>query len=79
MKRPLMTTLAVALLAVVLLPLYISAHDVPSDVRIQMFVRPERQTLRLLVRVPLAAINDIPWPELRPGVREPPGTRLRVA
>jgi HupE/UreJ protein len=68
MKHPLMTTLAVALLGVVLLPLYISAHDVPSDVRIQMFVKPEGQTLRLLVRVPLASINDIPWPELRPGV-----------
>jgi len=68
MKRPLMTTLAVALLAVVLLPLYISAHDVPSDVRIQMFVRPEGQTLRLLVRAPLASINDISWPELQPGV-----------
>jgi HupE / UreJ protein len=68
MKRSLMTTLAVGLLAVVLLPLYLSAHDVPSDVRIQMFVRPEGQTLRLLVRVPLASINDISWPELQPGM-----------
>jgi hypothetical protein len=68
MKRPLIATLALTLVAVGLLPLCISAHDVPSDVRIQMFVRPEGQTLRLLVRVPLAAINDIPWPELRPGV-----------
>jgi hypothetical protein len=68
MKRPLITTLAVALLAVVLLPQYISAHDVPSDVRIQIFVKPEGQTLRLLVRLPLASINDISWPELQPGV-----------
>ena len=68
MRRPLITTLAVALLAVVLLPLYLSAHDVPSDVRIQIFVKPEGQTLRLLVRLPLASINDISWPELQPGV-----------
>jgi len=68
MRRPHITMLAVALLAVVLLPLYISAHDVPSDVRIQIFVKPEGQTLRLLVRLPLASINDISWPELQPGV-----------
>ena len=68
MRRPLITTLAAALLAVVLLPLAIAAHDVPSDVRIQMFVKPEGQTLHLLVRVPLASINDISWPERQPGV-----------
>jgi hypothetical protein len=38
------------------------AHDVPSDVRIQLFLRPEGQVLRLLVRAPLASMNDIPWP-----------------
>jgi hypothetical protein len=51
-----------------MIPAYISAHDVPTDVRLQMFVKPEAQTLRLLVRVPLTSINDIPWPELQPGV-----------
>jgi hypothetical protein len=39
-----------------------AAHDVPSDVRIQVFLRPEGQVLRLLVRAPLASMNDIPWP-----------------
>ena len=48
--------------------MYMAAHDVPSDIRIQMFVKPEGQTLRLLVRVPLASINDISWPERQPGV-----------
>src|SRR6188472_866478 len=38
------------------------AHDVPNDVRIQMFLRPEGQTLRLIVRAPLASMNDVPWP-----------------
>jgi hypothetical protein len=39
-----------------------AAHDVPNDVRIQVFLKPERQRLRLLVRAPLASMNDISWP-----------------
>ena len=39
-----------------------AAHDVPSDVRIQILLRPEGQRLRLLVRAPMASMNDIPWP-----------------
>ena len=39
-----------------------AAHEVPNDVRIQIFLRPEGQVLRLLVRAPLASMNDIPWP-----------------
>src|SRR3977135_2629865 len=39
-----------------------AAHDVPNDVRIQVFLRPEGQVLRLLVRAPLASMNDISWP-----------------
>ena len=67
MTRLPIATLAAALLAALLLQPSISAHEVPSDVRIQMFVKPEGQTLRLLVRLPLASINDISWPELQPG------------
>jgi len=62
------TTFAAAVLAVVLVPISIGAHDIPSDVRIQMFVKPEGRTLHFLVRVPLASINDISWPERQPGV-----------
>jgi hypothetical protein len=39
-----------------------AAHDVPNDVRIQVFLKPEGQVLRLLVRAPLASMNDISWP-----------------
>ena len=39
-----------------------AAHDVPNDVRIQVFLKPEGQLLRLLVRAPLASMNDISWP-----------------
>ena len=34
----------------------------PNDVRIQVFLKPEGQRLRLLVRAPLASMNDISWP-----------------
>jgi len=39
-----------------------SAHEIPNDVTIQIFVKPEGQRLRLLVRVPLAAMRDMDYP-----------------
>jgi hypothetical protein len=44
-----------------------AAHDIPSDVTIQMFVKPAGQNLELLVRVPLAAMRDIDFPRRGPG------------
>ena len=41
---------------------FLSAHEIPNDVTIQTFVRPEGQRLRLLVRVPLAAMRDMDYP-----------------
>jgi hypothetical protein len=46
----------------------VSAHDIPSDVRVQIFLRPEGQRMRVMVRVPLASIIETVWPEQRPGV-----------
>lgn len=43
------------------------AHDIPTDVRILAFVRPEAQRLQLLVRVPLAAMNEVDMPLRGPG------------
>jgi hypothetical protein len=53
-----------ALLLVVglVLPAALSAHEIPNDVTIQSFVKAEGQQLRLLVRVPLAAMRDFNWP-----------------
>jgi hypothetical protein len=51
----------------VVLPFGLSAHEVPSAVRVQVFLKPEAQTARLLVRVPLASINDVDWPERASG------------
>ncbi len=36
----------------------VSAHDIPRDVTVQAFAKPEGHTFTLLVRVPLTAIMD---------------------
>ncbi len=48
----------------------IAAHDIPATVLVRMFVKPEGQRLRLLVRVPLEAMRDIQWPVRGPGYLE---------
>lgn len=52
---------------VFLLPLCARAHDIPNDVTVQMFVKPEGQRLHVLVRVPLKAMRDILFPQRGPG------------
>src|SRR5580765_1126301 len=39
-----------------------SAHDIPADVLVNMFVKPEGNRLRILVRVPLGAMRDMNLP-----------------
>jgi HupE / UreJ protein len=53
--------------AALLLPLCARAHDIPNDVTVDMFVKPEGQHLRMLVRVPLKAMRDISFPQRGPG------------
>jgi hypothetical protein len=43
------------------------AHDIPDEVRVQAFVKPEGETLKLLVRVPLKAMRDVDVPQRRGG------------
>ena len=43
------------------------AHDVPADVLVQIVVKPDDQTLRVLVRVPLFAMQDVLFPQVGPG------------
>jgi HupE/UreJ protein len=42
-----------------------SAHDIPNDVTVQAFFKPDGNRLRLLVRVPLAAMRDMDYPKPR--------------
>jgi len=38
------------------------AHDIPVDVTVQAFVKPEGQILRVLMRLPLKAVMDVEFP-----------------
>jgi hypothetical protein len=40
----------------------VAAHEIPGDVTIQAWLKPEGQRLRLLVRVPLVAMRDMNYP-----------------
>jgi hypothetical protein len=44
-----------------------SAHDIPNDVTVQAFLKPEDQRLHLLVRIPLRACRDVDFPTRGPG------------
>ena len=43
------------------------AHDIPADVLIRGFVKPEGQVFRVLLRVPLSVMRDINFPLYGPG------------
>src|SRR6266851_3750744 len=47
---------------IVVVPLRAAAHDIPTDVRVSAFVKPDGQRLRLLVRVPLKAMREVDFP-----------------
>src|SRR5712692_4405295 len=51
---------AAALILALALPAV--AHDIPTDVTVNAFVKPEGQRLNLLIRVPLKAMRDVDFP-----------------
>jgi hypothetical protein len=64
MPRTLAAFLAVLFLS---FPCCVAAHDIPNDVTVQVFAKPQGQRFHLLVRVPLKAMRDINFPERGPG------------
>src|ERR1700683_3464069 len=50
--------------ALMLWPCAVSAHDVPDDVRIKIFLKPEDGRMLILVRIPANALIDILFPTL---------------
>jgi len=60
--------LSCALLALWLFsPARVLAHDIPADVLMQLFLKPEGQRLHLLVRAPMSAMRDVDFPLRGPG------------
>lgn len=56
-----------AIFTLVLLPGGIAAHDIPTDLTARIFVKPEGQRLRVLMRIPLGAVRDVQFPEQEHG------------
>ncbi len=55
--------LIAALVIALLLPVGVAtAHDIPNDVTVQAFVKPEGHVLHVLMRLPLKAVTDIEFP-----------------
>lgn len=44
-----------------------AGHEVPADVTVQVYVKPEGRVLRLLVRVPMESMRDVDFPLTGPG------------
>lgn len=81
------TTVTLASVAAVVALLFVAlgagtrAHEIPADIVIQAFVKPEGQRLTMLVRAPLAAMRDVVFPTRDPGflVLEEATPALRTA
>lgn len=54
--------LALVVACIALWPATPSGHEIPNDVTIRSFVKPEGAKLRLLVRTPLEAMRDVDYP-----------------
>jgi len=53
---------AAAFLLALSIAALVSAHDIPSDVTVHAFVKPDGPRLRVLVRAPLKAMRDVVFP-----------------
>src|SRR4029453_543316 len=48
----------------------VAAHEIPSEIILHAFVKPEGERLHLLVRVPLPLLQDLDFPKRGPGYLE---------
>ena len=72
---------ALVFFAALLPALPCNAHDIPTDVKVLAFVKPEGRELHLLVRVPLSAMREADLPLRYPGYIDVPnaGPALQTA
>jgi hypothetical protein len=64
--RPLLAAVLAAVLQLAL-PTAAPAHEIPANVTVHAFAKPEGEWMRLLVRVPLASMRDVVFPVQGPG------------
>lgn len=68
--RRVLFALVASVMALAAAPVKAMAHEIPASVLAQMYVKPEAQTLRVLLRVPLQSMRDIDFPVRGPGYLE---------
>ena len=56
------TSILLGLVACLAMQARPSAHEIPSDVRVQIFVVPQADRLRVVLRAPIGAMNELEWP-----------------
>jgi hypothetical protein len=61
MKMP--TRCVLALLLALTLPAVLVAHDIPDEIVVQSYVRPQQNQLQVLLRIPLLAVADANLPK----------------
>jgi hypothetical protein len=61
-----------ALAFVVFSPAKSRAHEIPTDVLIQILVKPEGNRVQVIVRVPVASMQDVEFPQRGPGYLDIP-------
>jgi hypothetical protein len=71
-KFPRAATILAAVVFLLALPSSPSAHDIPADTTIRMFIKPDGHLLHVLARVQMASINDIDWPTHKDGYLDLP-------
>jgi hypothetical protein len=66
-QRTLAALALAGIFGAVLLPASLAAHDFPNEVRVRGFVKPEKEHLNFLVRLPLEMLLNINLPKRGPG------------
>ena len=59
---------ALIALALFILPAAAVAHEIPADVKLQMFIKPAGDRLQLLLRVPMQAMQEVEFPRRGAGL-----------
>lgn len=67
MKPPRLYRTVLLALLILMSGASIDGHEIPSDITAHVFIKPDRQRLRLLIRVPLRAMRDVNFPTVGPG------------
>jgi len=62
-----LASIAITAVALLLAPHVVAAHEIPARVTVLVFVKPEGQRLRVLLRVPLESMRDVDFPLRGPG------------